>query len=257
MPTNLTLSIGTLCSFFLVLSRVAGALVFVPIPGMAGVPQQARAALACALTLALSARWPAVNASGAGFATLAAWAGSEAAVGIAIGVSIAIVLEGFSMAAQALSVPAGYGFVSTIDPNTQADSGVLLVFAQLMAGLLFFSAGLDRTMIYLFAESLDKVPPGSYVFGPQSAFSLARLASGLFSVGVRLALPVVALLVMVDVSLALLGRVNARLQLLMLAFPAKMLVGLLMLNWLAVLFPRILREFSGQAWIVARRLLGL
>ena len=257
MPANLTLSIGTLFSFLLVLSRVAGALVFVPLPGMAGAPQQARAALACALTLALSSRWPAVDASGAGFANLAGWAVSEAVVGIAIGVSIAIVLEAFSMAAQAISVPAGYGFASTIDPNTQADSGVLLVFAQLMAGLLFFSIGLDRPVIQLFAESLDKVPPGAYIFGPQSALALAQLAAGIFSVGVRLALPVVALLVMVDIALALLGRVNARLQLLMLAFPAKMLVGLLMLNWLAVLFPRMLREFSGQAWIAARHLLGL
>ena len=48
-----------------------------------------------------------------------------------------------------------------------------------------------------------------------------RLGATLFSVGMRLALPVVALLVMVDVALALLGRINAQLQLLTLAFPAK------------------------------------
>ena len=42
----------------------------------------------------------------------------------------------------------------------------------------------------------------------------------------RLALPVVALLLMVDVALALLGRLNQQLQLLALAFPAKMLTAL-------------------------------
>ena len=75
--------------------------------------------------------------------------------------------------------------------------------------------------------------------------------------GVRLALPIVALLVMVDVALALLGRINAQLQLLSLSFPAKMLTTLILLSWLATMFPRILREISGHAWTTAYRMLGL
>ena len=70
-------------------------------------------------------------------------------------------------------------------------------------------------------------------------------------------MPVVALLVMVDVALALLGRINAQLQLLSLAFPAKMLTSLILLTWMASMFPRILREISGQAWIAAHRVLGI
>ena len=46
MPANATLSMGTLYAFLLVLARVAGALVFVPLPGIKGGPQPARAALA-------------------------------------------------------------------------------------------------------------------------------------------------------------------------------------------------------------------
>jgi flagellar biosynthesis protein FliR len=52
------------------------------------------------------------------------------------------------------------------------------------------------------------------------------------------------------------GRLNQQLQLLHLAFPAKMLTALLVLSWIAVLFPRILWQFSGQAWAAARRMLG-
>ena len=36
MPTSVTLSIGTLYAFLLVLARVSGALVFVPLPGIKG-----------------------------------------------------------------------------------------------------------------------------------------------------------------------------------------------------------------------------
>jgi flagellar biosynthesis protein FliR len=59
------------------------------------------------------------------------------------------------------------------------------------------------------------------VFPDRRAEALIRLGASLFAVGVRLALPVVALLVMVDVALALMGRLNQQLQLLSLAFPPR------------------------------------
>jgi len=257
MPANLTLSVGTLLAFLLVLMRVGGALVFVPLPGVKAAPEPVRAALALGFTLALYGCWPAVDASVVTAGVLAGWAVAEAALGIAIGIAVAIVLEAFTLAAQVLGLQAGYAYASTIDPNTEADSGVLLVFAQLMAGMLFFALGLDREMLRLFARSLAHAPVGALAVGPMAAETLIRLGALLFSTGVRLALPVVALLVMVDVALALLGRLNSQLQLLSLAFPAKMLTALLVLSWMAALFPRVMRELSEQAWMAAHRVLGI
>ena len=257
MPDSLTLSTSTLYGFLLVLARVGGSLTFVPLPGMKSAPEPAKIALALGFTLALYGQWPVVRTDAVTVTTLAGWALAEAAVGIAIGVSVAIALEAFTLAAQVLGLQAGYAYASTIDPNTEADSGILLVFAQLMSGMLFFAMGLDREILRLFAQSLEKVPAGVYVFGRATAEPLIRLGSSLFSVGVRLALPIVALLVMVDVALALLGRINAQLQLLSLSFPAKMLTTLILLSWLATMFPRILREISGHAWTTAYRMLGI
>jgi len=257
MPADLVLSMGTLCSFLLVLARVSGAFTFVPLPGITAAPAMVRAGLGVGITLALASRWPAVEPGRITVMRLAVWALSEAVVGIAIGVMVAVVLEAFMLGAQVLGLQAGYAYASTIDPNTEADSGVLLVFAQLAAGMLFFALGLDREVLRLFAQSLERIPPGAYVFGPAPAEALIRLSSGIFSLGFRLALPVVALLLLVDFSLALLGRLNQQLQLLSLAFPAKMLTALVVLSWVIQLFPRLMVEFSGHAWTSARRILGI
>ncbi|HJY09087.1 MAG TPA: flagellar biosynthetic protein FliR, partial [Bryobacteraceae bacterium] len=48
--------------------------------------------------------------------------------------------------------------------------------------------------------------------------------------GVKLALPVAALLFLVDQGLSVLGRLQSQLQLLTLAFPAKILISLLFLS---------------------------
>ena len=257
MHTELTLSVGTLFAFLLVLARTAGALTFVPLPGLSGAPGPARVVLALGFTLCLESRWPVVEASTLSPAILAAWAAAEAATGIAIGVAVAVVMEALTFAAQVLGLPAGYGYASTVDPNTQADSGILLVLAQLVAGLLFFALGLDRQVLKLFAQSLDRIPAGAYVLGPDAARTMIGVASTLFSVGVRLALPIVALLAMVDIALALLGRLNAQLQLLSLSFPVKMLAALVMLVWLSALYPRMMLECAGQALRGAWRILGL
>jgi len=257
MPASLTIDAGTALGFLLVLARVSGAVAFVPLPGFSGTPGMARAALSLAFTLALASRWPRVDATGVGVGTLAAWALAEAAVGVAIGLAAAAVLEVTVFAAQMLGMPAGYGYAQTVDPNTQADAGVLLVWAQLAAGMLFFALGMDRQVLRLFSASLEKVRPGAYVFQPASAEALIRLAGSVLAAGARLALPVVALLVMVDVALALMGRLNAQLQLMSLAFPAKMLTALFVLATVTALYPIVLAEFSRGAWRVVDRVLGL
>ena len=134
MPDNVTLSAGTLYGFLLVLARVGGSLIFVPLPGVKSAPEPARIALALGFTLALYSQWPVVRTDAITVAALAGWALAEAAVGLAIGVSVAIALEAFTLAAQVLGLQAGYAYASTIDPNTEADSGILLVFAQLWSG---------------------------------------------------------------------------------------------------------------------------
>jgi flagellar biosynthetic protein FliR len=256
MPASLTLPTGLLFAFLLVLARVGGALVFVPLPGVTGVLAPARVALALGFTLALAGRWPMLTGPAPTIGILLAWLAGEAALGLAVGVAVGLVLEGFVLASQVMGLQAGYAYASTIDPNTQADSGVLLVFAELVAGLLFFALGLDREVLRVFAGTLERIPPGGFAATPASADALIRLGGALFAFGVRLALPVVGLLVLVDVALALLGRLNSQLQLLTLAFPLKMMTALVVLSGTVALLPRVTLEFAGVAWGVLRRVLG-
>ncbi len=76
--------------------------------------------------------------------------------------------------------------------------------------------------------------------------STASVGKSALNAGLRLAMPVLALMVLVDVALALLGRINTHLQLLTVAFPVKMLVALGLLAWMTALFPSVFRGFGSQ-----------
>jgi flagellar biosynthetic protein FliR len=255
MGGDLLISTATLLGFLLTLVRVAGVFVFVPMPGIGGVVNPARVILSLGITVALYPLWPHLTTYPAA-GTLVAWLVVEAALGIGIGLAVAFVTEAFAMGAQAMSLQAGYSFASTFDPNTQADSAVVVVLMEIVTGLLFFSTGMDREVIRIFARSMETFPAGSFVLTRGAAAQVLTLGSTMFSTGFRLALPIIAVMVMIDISLALLGRVNAQLHLTVVAFPVKMLMFLTLLGWLAMLFPVLYRAQSGVALSVARGLIA-
>jgi flagellar biosynthetic protein FliR len=140
------------------------------------------------------------------------------------------VLEVFQVAAQIVSLQAGFGFASTIDPTSGADSTVLITLAQLTAGLLFFAAGGDRILVRVLADSIRLCPPESFTLKSGWADAIVRFSSTIFSAGLRLAAPVIALLLLADVSLAVLGRMQTQLHLVSLTMPVKLAVTMLLLS---------------------------
>jgi len=256
MPADL-LAPGLLFGFLFVLARVAAIFVFAPIPGMNSGLDSLRVLLSLAITVALYPIWPRVAEAGQSLSALTAAILSEAALGLAIGLAIAFTMEALQMAAQIIGVQAGYGYASTVDPMTQADSPVLLVLAQMFSGLLFFATGLDREVLRACAASFHTFPPGQFTLSATLAHTLIGLSAGIFSIGVRLALPGIALLGMLDLSLAMLGRVNSQLQLLSLAFPVKMLASLVLLAFTGVLFARMFSLYSGQVMEAIRQIVIL
>jgi flagellar biosynthetic protein FliR len=78
----------------------------------------------------------------------------------------------------------------------------------------------------------------------------------MLSVGLRLALPVIALLILIDLALALLGRMQQHLQLLSMAFPAKMACALAILAALAPVVPKMFGAAAEHTLAVLWRAVG-
>ncbi|HTQ57553.1 MAG TPA: flagellar biosynthetic protein FliR [Bryobacteraceae bacterium] len=255
MPSDVAFPIPLLLGFLLTLVRVSGVFVFVPIPGISSALSPARVILSIGTTLALFAQWPrpATDPSAVSFVT---WILMEAALGVGTGLAVAFAVEAFGIGTQILGLQAGFAFASTVDPNTQADSTVLVVLSQVATGLLFFAMGLDREVLRILARSLETYPAGSFTLSRAAGEQMLRAGATMFSTGLRLAMPLIAILVMLDIALALLGRVNGQLQLLHLSFPLKMMVAMGMLGLLVTMLPELLRLTAAETFAAARGLIA-
>jgi flagellar biosynthesis protein FliR len=244
MPNELVLTAGKLVGALLILARVAGAFVFVPIPGARHAPTPAKLLLVFAITLSLFPSWPDAQEGVGSIGWLVINLVFEATLGIAVGFVVSLTTEVLLVAFQVLGLQAGYSFAAAVDPETQADSGVLLVLGQLTSGLMFFTLGLHREVLLVFARSVEVNPPGNVLLRHETVQDVIKLGSDVFLSGMRLALPVVVFLLMVDLSLALMGRINSHLQLIFLAFPAKMLMALSLSSVLLLIVPEIYSDFA-------------
>jgi flagellar biosynthetic protein FliR len=257
MHADITFNLSTVYGFLLVLARVSGVLTFVPIPGLSAGADASRIVLALALTIGIAPAWPAVTLEGPALGRLLGWMAAEAAFGLTIGVAVACLLEGIQMGAQVIGLQAGYSYASTVNPDTEADTTTLQLMSQLFAGSLFFAFGFDRQVIRIMAKSLETVPSGTYVLSGTAVEAVTRLGSGIFSIGLQMALPVLSLMLLLDIAFGVLGRLHSQLQLLGLSFGVKMLVGMAFLSSVVSYYPAIFERAGAVTFMILHRLLAI
>jgi flagellar biosynthetic protein FliR len=260
---NLEVSSTLLLNYTLLLARSTGFVVFLPIPGMRGLPVPARIALAVLLTVLAAPLASGVADAGAildndaAVWVLARMMFAEAALGVALGATVALLLEAFGLAAQLLGFQAGYSYVNMIDPTTQVDASILNVMIALLSSLLFFTLDLHLHLLRAWFGGLERWPLGSFFARPADALGVIQLGGLVLETALRLAFPVVAVLLLIDLTLGLLNQINGRLQLLTLAFPAKILGGVALLYPLLLLAPRLFHDLSEKTyevvWMLVRR----
>ena len=242
MPVETLFSYSTLFGFLFTLARISSVVAFLPLGAFRGAPEPPKVVLAMGLTVLLMPLWKPHGFDQFSIGRLVAGVSGEVAIGLAIGLSVSIVLEVFQMAAQSVSLQAGFAFASTFDPNSGADSTVLLTAANLTASLVFFASGADRMLIRVLSDSLRLCPPESFALQRNWADAVMHFAASIFSLGLRLAMPVIALLLLVDVSLAVFGRIEAHLQLVSLAMPVKLGASMFLMAATVGYQPRILAD---------------
>jgi flagellar biosynthesis protein FliR len=250
MHTEMRAPVALIYSFLLVLARVSGSIIFVPLPGVRNAVEPVRVVLILAVTMTLFPVWPVLSPNPS-IVEYTGWVAMEAVFGLAIGLLVGFLSEIMVLFGHMCGLQAGFSFASTVDPASQADSPVLIVIAESLAALLFVTLGLHRYVIQVFAQSLISQPPAAISIHRAWGELLIRAAGTIFSTGLRLALPIIGLMVMVDITLALLGRINSHLQLLHLAMPLKILAALATISILLALFPSFYFDYANHLFRAA------
>ena len=204
-------------------TRVTGLMLIAPSLSSASVPMRVRAGLVVVLTLLVAP--VAFAAQRAPQLTAQAFA-SEILIGFAIGFGAAILVGAAEQAGDAMAVQMGLSGMAILDPTAAEPVPVVGSFLRLFAITLLLSLNLHAVMVGTLGESLRAVTLGSAPELANGIDQILKLCVTMFALGVRFAAPVVAVILIVNVSLAVLGRAAPQLNVLSVAFPIQILAGL-------------------------------
>jgi flagellar biosynthetic protein FliR len=138
----------------------------------------------------------------------------------------AIFVGAAEAAGELLAAQIGLSGAAIMDPLSQTQGPALGQFMNLYAVALMLALNAHLVMLDALATSLQHVPVGSAINMPAGAAALVSMGSTLFALGLRFAAPVVALVLIGNVALAVLSRAAPQLNILSLAFPVQIGLGL-------------------------------
>jgi flagellar biosynthetic protein FliR len=233
-----------LSAMTLTLVRVSGMVLFAPFFSSTALPLRAKAVFVGAVAYLLAplvATLPRAEVSLSFSAIL-----GELAVGLVYGLTLALLSEMMLFAGQILGLQFSFSLVNLMDPASSIQTPLLGDLFQLMGTLVVITAGLDRILLASMVRSFRAAPLGGFALAPASSQAIVRAAGGIFLAALELAAPVLAATLLVEVTIALLGKLSPQLPVMSLSVPMKTLTGFALLTGSLALWPRFIEaRFSG------------
>ncbi|MGB0066306.1 MAG: flagellar biosynthetic protein FliR [Terracidiphilus sp.] len=243
-----------LSAMTLALVRVSGMVAFAPFFSSTAPPMRVKAVFAGAVAFLLAplvATLPNAQAS-IGFSSLL----GELSVGLVYGLSLALLNEMLLFAGQIAGLQFSFSLVNLMDPASAIQTPLLGELFQLMGTLVVIAAGLDRILLASMVRSFHVVPLGAFALGRPATLVIVRAAGGIFLAALELAAPVLAATMLVEISVALLGKLSPQLPVMMLTVPLKTLTGFIILGGCLALWPRFIEARFGELLDMAERLIA-
>lgn len=217
--------------FLLILARLTAALVVAPLFGARSVPMQTKIGLAIVLSLiVLPLSSQNIEGAPTDLFSFASALGAEVILGIAIGVGVLLVFQGLEMAASLVSVQMGFGIGQIFDPMSGQMSGTIEQFYRVVITLVFFAINGHYLVIMGFLRTFEVVAPGDATLSAVAGDRVVPFFSTLLVSSVQIALPVFGALVLTDLAMALVNRTVPQMNALVVGFPVKIGVGLLVMG---------------------------
>jgi len=217
--------IETLAIYIWPFIRIGAFLMVMPLIGGNFTPVRVRLLLAVALTIAIAPLVPpAVTQdvlSAAGLVMMI----QEIGIGVALGFLVQLVFDSIALGGQVIGMSMGLGFAVFLDRARGVSVPVLGQLFLMLAMLVFLSLDGHLAMIQLLADSFRAWPISEGGLTLPILSELLMWTSQLFVFALKIALPAITALLIVNLSFGVMSRAAPTLNLFAVGFPVAMLLG--------------------------------
>lgn len=228
--------------------RIGGIVFALPIFGDQPIPVRARTFLAVALTLAvypvLPAGWaPDLNVS---VLRLADYIVRELSIGLVIGFIGRLAFDSMIMSASFVAYQMGFGTGKMFMAGYQSQVDAFSAFHRGILILVFLGINLHHVFFSALVETFHIIPGGAASLNGNLGTLFITISTGMFSVALQLAAPIMIALMFTMAALGLMARTVPQMNVFTLSFPLSFFLGLSVYMATIPFFPEWMRaHFMG------------
>src|SRR5246127_530779 len=216
-------------AFMLVFARIGAMVMLLPGFGEANIPVRIKLAIALLLTLIiLPLHRQAYHVDMGSMAGLLVLMLHEIVIGILLGATARVTLSALQVAGAVIAQQMGLGFVTSVDPTTQGQQGVLVGNFLTMFGVtLLFATDSHHLVIAALNDSYKIFSPGETIASGDIAALATRAFAAAFRIGLQLSAPFLVFGLVFNIGLGVLARLMPQMQVYFVGVPLSILAGFL------------------------------
>lgn len=206
--------------------RVLALFQVMPVLGQRTVPARVRIALAFLVAFCAQGVAPATEPVPLDSALAVLLLIQQVLIGISLGFAVRIVFAAVEFAGELAGLQMGMNFAGFFDPVLATQGTASSRFFATLVAFLFIVLNGHLTVIHAVVQSLAVFPVGPEPFAFLRATAPHTWGAQIFSMGLWIALPIVAMLMLVNVVLGVISRVAPQSNIFSIGFPVTLGVGL-------------------------------
>lgn len=255
------IELQTIEGVILAFLRIGTALALMPVFGYNAIPVQVKAGVAFILAMTLApVLGDHVYQAPPGVMAAATAALGEIMVGMVFGLVTLLVLIGAEYAGSIVGLQMGFGIVNVMDPQSGRQVQIIGRLEYLVALIIFISLDFHLHFLSVLASSFELIPLGGILFSEAVSINYAQLTAQIFVIAVKIAAPVMAMLLLTEVSLGFIARTMPQMNVFIIGFPLKIGLGMigLAISWplFVYVISKVFRMFENELKIILSTMAG-
>ncbi|MDO5519467.1 MAG: flagellar biosynthetic protein FliR [bacterium] len=225
--------------YLLILIRISAFIFTAPIFSISSIPVKVKAALSVFLTMIVG---PLITYEPLSYTTVYGFAGlviKEFLVGLLVGYVASICTRIISFAGQLLDQDIGYSMANMFDPVNGQQVTVTSNLLSYFVLLVLLVTNMHYYLLRAIISTFTLIPMGQAKFSFDMYNILVRFLGDMFIIGFRIVLPIFASILIVNTVLAILAKVAPQMNMFVIGFQLKIIVGLLVLLVIVSTLPTI------------------
>lgn len=150
----------------------------------------------------------------------------EVLYGLVLGFMVNLIFEMVKMAGALMDLQIGLSMMNVVDPSSQESNTIISNLTYNLAMVIFFISNGHHLLIKCLTKSFSVVTVGR---GLSIANSFGTILDGFinyFEIGLRIAIPIILIILISEVTMALVSRSVPQINVMILGIPIKIIIGL-------------------------------